>query len=267
MKKKPPGTLIVLEDDSLKMISVADRDDRSKVAEEIIDSKPDFLEKFGLSIFIGFLLLLGGGTCFIRYPDVVRCKALLMADGMSNSIGLPKPGKLHTLTSRNGAFAHRGDTLALIQYEGRLTGDLVPVVAPEDGVVHYTTFVQVGNLVETSMPLFEIVPENKRFYARIDVSQIDLSKLDTGMDVRLQIDAFPYRECGVVRGRLCYISNSISPEGCFAIVCLDKGLKTDFGKAITYKDGLTGVGLIVTKKNRLFQELYSEMFHLGQAHR
>lgn len=242
-----------MEYESLREISIGDRNKRSKVAEEIINSAPDFLEKYGLPIFLGFLLLLFAFTWFISYPDVVQGKAVLIAEGKIHDIGMPMPVKIGQLVFRNGELVHRGDTIVWVQEFN--SSKSLPIVSPDNGVVLYTPFLQVGNWVKPSILLFEIVPTNRSCYARIFIPQKDLSKVDTGMKVELQLDAFPYQEYGVITGRLCFISNSISEEGCYAVARLDEGKKTDLGKAIASKDGLTGTAIVIVRERRLFQQL------------
>nr|WP_225321491.1 HlyD family secretion protein [Rhizosphaericola mali] len=86
--------------------------------------------------------------------------------------------------------------------------------------------------------------------------QNNLGKADTGMEVQLRFDAYPYQEKGVVNGRLAYISRVISDSGYLGIVRLDNGLLTSQHQQLSYKDGLKADALIITKDMSLLNRLY-----------
>ena len=86
--------------------------------------------------------------------------------------------------------------------------------------------------------------------------QTNFGKIDTGQQVQLRFDAYPYQEFGIVEGRLKYISKVPSDSGFLANIELPKGLITNYQKQIQYRSGLKSQALIITKDARLAQRFY-----------
>lgn len=84
---------------------------RSEAASEIISENPGFLIRYGTTIFLIVLLLIGLVAWFIRYPDIVSTTAKL------TSINAPKPvitktaGKLIQLSVKENETVAKGQVL------------------------------------------------------------------------------------------------------------------------------------------------------------
>ena len=90
----------------------------------------------------------------------------------------------------------------------------------------------------------------------LSLPQNNLGKVDTGMQVQLRFDAYPYQEVGFVKGKLNYMSPIASDSGFLATVNLQNGLHTNLNKTIQYKNGLQAQALIITKDMRLLERIY-----------
>ena len=101
-----------------------------------------------------------------------------------------------------------------------------------------------------------IKPLDSKFYAEIYLPQNNLGKVDTGMQVQLRFEAYPYQEVGFVKGKLNYISTIATDSGFYATVHLSDGLNTNFKKHIQYKNGLRAQAIIITKNMRLLNRMY-----------
>lgn len=130
------------------------------------------------------------------------------------------------------------------------------LVAPIDGVIFFVLPIQQRQFVEQGKLLGYVNPPDSKFYIQTFLPQINLGKIDTGMEVQLRFDAYPYEEVGFVKGRLNYISKIGSDSGYSATILLENGLKTNLNNAILYKSGLKASALIITKDMRLAQRLY-----------
>jgi multidrug resistance efflux pump len=130
------------------------------------------------------------------------------------------------------------------------------IQTPLDGTVFFALPLQQNKYVEQGKLLGYINPPDSKFYAEIYLPQNNLGKVDTGMQVQLRFDAYPYPETGFVKGRLDYISNISSDSGFYATVRLDNGLETNLKNNIQYKNGLKAQAIIITKNMRLLQRLY-----------
>lgn len=67
---------------------------RSEMVQEIVSRKPGFLEKWGLVVFLGILIMLLSSTWFIQYPDMIEAKALLAATNAPKELIIRQEGRL-----------------------------------------------------------------------------------------------------------------------------------------------------------------------------
>ena len=146
---------------------------------------------------------------------------------------------LHTLKSNVDEWLHR-----------------YTLQAPLNGTVFFTGPLQVNQFVNQGKVLGYINPPNSTFYAEINLPQNNFGKVDTGMQVQLRFDAYPYQEAGFVKGKLDYISRVASDSGFLATVRLDSGLLTNLNRDIPYKGGLKLDAIVVTKNMRLLSRMY-----------
>ncbi|MCD2424429.1 HlyD family secretion protein [Niabella pedocola] len=109
-------------------------DERSEVAQEIVNRKPDFYEKWALLVFLFLLLLLVTGTWFIKYPDIIQTNAVLTSYNAPKEIIANKTGKLTALFAKNNQQVREGeilgwiesnaDTQEIIELSGRLDSSI-----------------------------------------------------------------------------------------------------------------------------------------------
>jgi HlyD family secretion protein len=128
--------------------------------------------------------------------------------------------------------------------------------APMDGKMFFTLPLQQNKFVEQGKLLGYINPPDSKYYVEISLPQQNSGKVDTGMQVQLRFDAYPYQEIGFVKGKLDYISPIASDTGFLATIRLDSGLATNLKNKIQYKNGLQAQALVITKDMRLLQRLY-----------
>jgi HlyD family secretion protein len=128
--------------------------------------------------------------------------------------------------------------------------------SPINGKVVFTMPLQENKFLQQGKLIGYIVPDNAQYYAEVNLSQNNFGKIDTGLQVQLRFDAYPYQEFGFVKGRLNYISRVSSDSGFLATVHLDNGIITNHNNKIQYKNGLKAQAIIVTKNLRLFQRIY-----------
>jgi multidrug resistance efflux pump len=130
------------------------------------------------------------------------------------------------------------------------------IQSPLDGTIFFTLPLQQNKFIEAGKLLRYINPQDSKFYVEMYLPQNNSGKVDTGMQVQLRFDAYPYQEVGFVKGRLDYISKIASDSGFLATIQLDNGLTTNLKNNIQYKNGLTAQAIVITKNMRLLQRLY-----------
>ncbi len=90
---------------------------------------------------------------------------------------------------------------------GAGSGDAYAVTAPLAGVVT-ERFASVGQSVESSMALFEVV-DASRMWAELDIFEADLGQVAEGQPVRITLDGLPDRSFD---GTLDYLAPSVDPQ-------------------------------------------------------
>lgn len=128
--------------------------------------------------------------------------------------------------------------------------------SPINGTVFFCLPLQQNKFIQQGQLLGYINPSSSMFYAEIFLPQNNFGKADTGMNVQLRFDAYPYEETGYVKGKLSYISKIATDSGFYARVSLQNGLFTNLKNQIPYKSGLQAKALVITKNQRLLQRLY-----------
>ncbi len=128
--------------------------------------------------------------------------------------------------------------------------------SPIKGRIVFMVPLQENKFLQQGKLLGYVVPDNAGYYAEITLPQSNFGKIDSGLQVQLRFEAYPYEEFGFVQGRLSYISRVPSDSGFPATVILDKGLVSNYAKTIPYTNGLKAQAIVVTNTSRLFQRIY-----------
>ena len=133
------------------------------------------------------------------------------------------------------------------------------ILSPEDGKVNYLLPLQENQFLQEGRQIGFTVPGNEVPYIEVSFRQGNLGKIDTGMMVRLQFDAYPFQEFGEVSGTVSYISNVPADSGFLGNIRLVNGLNTTRNYMIPYKNGLKVRSRVVTKDMRLLERFYNNI--------
>lgn len=131
--------------------------------------------------------------------------------------------------------------------------------APIHGSVLFLQSLQQDQYIQQGKLLGYINPTDSKYFVEILLPQNNSGKVDTGMQVQLRFDAYPFEEMGYVSGKIDHISKIASDSGFLAIVRLDNGLLTNLKNSISYKDGLKATAIVITKNMRLMNRISSSI--------
>lgn len=137
--------------------------------------------------------------------------------------------------------------------------------SPVDGKVVFALPLQENRFLQQGKLIGYIMPDNTQYYAEAILPQKNFGKIDTGLQVQLRFNAYPYAEFGFVKGRLNYISKVPSDSGFLATIRLDKDLTTNYGKPLQYKNGLKAEALIITQNMRLLERIYYNIVKMASV--
>lgn len=130
------------------------------------------------------------------------------------------------------------------------------ITAPVSGKVAFLLPLQKNQFLQANQVLGYVNPSNSKYYARVNFTQENFGKLDTGQTVQLRVNAYPYEEFGYVQGKLDYISNVATDSGFLGNVILPNGLTTVYNRKIQFRNGLQAQAVIITKQMRLMERFY-----------
>jgi multidrug efflux pump subunit AcrA (membrane-fusion protein) len=133
------------------------------------------------------------------------------------------------------------------------------LVAPVAGKVSFAEFLQENSQVKISQTICFINPENTSYYARVFIPQNNFGKIKVGEDVLLKLNAYPYREFGIIKAKLDFISTMPTDSGFMAKVILPNGLITNYKKKLQYTEGLSATAEIITVDQQLSDRLFNEL--------
>src|SRR5690606_9929503 len=84
--------------------------------------------------------------------------------------------------------------------------ELTIVTAPADGVVQEIAKRSTGSVLKEAEPLLTLVPIDAPLEAEIQIDARYISYVRAGDRARVKLDAFPFQQYGVIKGRVRTVS-------------------------------------------------------------
>ncbi|MBL8540859.1 MAG: HlyD family type I secretion periplasmic adaptor subunit [Betaproteobacteria bacterium] len=93
--------------------------------------------------------------------------------------------------------------------------ELTVVTAPANGVVQELAKRSVGSVLKEAEPLLTLVPLDAPLEAEVQIDARYISYLRVGDPARIKLDAFPFQQYGVIKGRVRTVSEDsfVRPQG------------------------------------------------------
>jgi len=134
------------------------------------------------------------------------------------------------------------------------------IVAPENGKVLFTSFLEENQLLSTGQELFYVQPKESNYYGQLMVSQGGLGKIKIGQRVLVRLESYPSSEFGYITGEIKYISNISTAKDSFLIkVDFPKGLQTNYNKKIIFRNNLSAQAEVMTDNRKLFDRFLGQL--------
>ncbi len=131
--------------------------------------------------------------------------------------------------------------------------------APAAGVVAFYDFWSDQQYVTAGRQVFLVLPETSRLIGRMPVLQGGTGKIRPGQTVRVRFDEFPYKEFGIVTGRVQSVS-MVAREGAnLVLVDIPFPMLTSFKKRLQFKQDMTGEASVITEDIRLIGRVLYEV--------
>ncbi len=134
------------------------------------------------------------------------------------------------------------------------------LVAPENGKLLFASSLQENEWVSNGQGLFYIQPKQTKFYVEMMAGQKGVGKIKPGQKVMIKVEGYPSNEFGYLTATVNYISNIPSRTDSFLLKAeLPKGLQTNYGKTIFFRNGLAAQAEIITDDRKLFDRLAGQL--------
>ncbi|HDR89375.1 MAG TPA: HlyD family efflux transporter periplasmic adaptor subunit [Bacteroidetes bacterium] len=139
--------------------------------------------------------------------------------------------------------------------------------SPANGMVSFTRFWSRDQYVAKGETVLTIVPEEPGdIIGRARVGQQRSGKVDTGQQVLIRLDNFPYLEYGHLPGRIRNISRVPDQEAYVVEVRVPQTLETNYGIRLDFSDGMQGTARIITDERPLLIRILAPFRYMYERH-
>lgn len=136
------------------------------------------------------------------------------------------------------------------------------LVSPIPGRVAFHRIWSTNQWVAADEEVMTVIPSLDEIVGRVELGQRSSGKVEVGQRLVIKLDGYPYREFGVVEGRVASVP-SIAREGVYLVtVHLPHGLRTSHGHALVLRHDMRGTAEIVTADLRLLERMFSQLTSL-----
>lgn len=133
------------------------------------------------------------------------------------------------------------------------------LIAPEDGKLEFSSFLEEKQLLNPGQELFNVQTEAGQYYAVMKAGQNNLGKLKNGQNVIIRLESYPSSEFGYLQGVINFINTSPGERDSFLVrVDLPRGLTTNYGKTLLFRNSLSASGEVITDQRRLIERFTGE---------
>lgn len=130
------------------------------------------------------------------------------------------------------------------------------LVAPVSGQISFSAPWQLKQQLIAGQEFLTIEPVGGALAGILTIRQTNLGKIRVGQNVLIKLEGFPYREYGLLEGRLTKVSATPGKDSTYwGSVDLPRNLTTSYGHELPYRNGLRGSAEIVTTNRRLLERL------------
>jgi membrane fusion protein len=150
----------------------------------------------------------------------------------------------------------------MAEHDGRLT---MRVTSPAIGTATAIPY-KPGQSVSAGAPLATVLPAGSKMEAVLLVPSRALAQIETGQQVWLRIDAFPYQKCGLQAGTVAQVDRSPASDGApgtdpmyrVTVTLATQTVRMD-GKARPVEAGMRLEAAILQDRRRLFEWLFEPL--------
>jgi HlyD family secretion protein len=124
------------------------------------------------------------------------------------------------------------------------------------GIVSFTKIWSENQNVSEGDLVMTVIPEvSGEMIGKIELQSQGAGKVETGQEVKIKFDNYPYMEYGMVTGVVRSISLAATDNAYSVVVSLPDGLRTNYGDRIEFSQDMQGDAEIITNKESLLERI------------
>ncbi len=139
--------------------------------------------------------------------------------------------------------------------------------APTDGQVQFNKDLRQGSFVSAGNAIMTVVPEQGKssYRVRLVLPEANSGKVAPGQRVNIRLDAYPYRQHGVLQGLVQAVAPFPDAEGMRLVdVSLPQGLLSSHRENLQYRPEMQGTAIVITEDRRLIHRLFDNIKSLAE---
>lgn len=129
------------------------------------------------------------------------------------------------------------------------------LVAPIAGQVSFHNYWSEQQFVPANTEVMTIVPEAFDLVGRVFLAIEGSGKVEENQVVNIKLASFPYREYGMLKGKVKKIALAPLNEQYMVEIELENGLTSTYNKTLVFRQEMSGTAEIITKKRRLLERV------------
>lgn len=131
--------------------------------------------------------------------------------------------------------------------------------APVGGQISFLQPLKEGGFTEGNALI--VTPKEKHFYGSLNIPFTGAGKVVPGQQVIIKLTDYPYREYGILSGRLTELAPVAGESYYLGKVNFQTGSRSSFAKTINLKENMSGTAEIVTHDRHLLGRLFEKVIY------
>jgi len=140
--------------------------------------------------------------------------------------------------------------------------------SPFEGLVSMEGIWSEGQFIAAGQEIMKVIPPegSGEILAIASLPAFRSGKVETGMEARLRLDGYPYKEYGVLPGKVDKIAltpaSQPTQSGSYRLfIMLPEQMKTTYGKELEFRQQMMGQAHIITHKRSLLTRVFDKILH------
>jgi len=140
------------------------------------------------------------------------------------------------------------------------------IKSPIDGEVALFKFYSDNQFVPVGEEILTVIPETGKIHALVYAPVYGAGKIKPGQQVNLKLDSYPFKEFGMVNGKVESIAKASRNNTYLVKVILPNGLNSSYHRKLEFKQEMTGTAEIITDNLRIIERVFNQFRSLITNH-